>query len=165
MALLRWEPAREFQALHQEMNRLFGLYDPAGNGGSAQRWVPAMDLFEQDEQLVLRADVPGLSEDDLNIELEENVLTISGERSAERDDRKGGFYRLERATGKFSRSLTLPEHVDPENIKAGYQNGVLEVRIPKPEQPKPRRVEISLAGKAPLIEASGEAPAGPESTG
>jgi HSP20 family protein len=105
-----------------------------------------MDLVETDEDFVLRADLPGLTENDVNIELEDNVLTISGQRKAEHEERKEGYYRVERASGSFSRSLTLPEGVDPESVQASFENGVLEVRIPKPEQRKPRKVVISTTG-------------------
>lgn len=161
MALIRWEPVRELHSLQNEMNRLFGAFFDApgvGNGGaSGTRWLPAMDLIETDDHFVLRADLPGLSEDDVKVELEDNVLTVSGERKAEHESRKEGFYRLERAYGNFARSLTLPEGVDGENIAASFDRGVLEVRIPKPEQRKPRRVSIGVGGKTPAIDGS-EAP-------
>jgi HSP20 family protein len=95
---------------------------------------------------VLRADLPGLGESDVNIELEDNVLTISGERKAEHEERQEGYYRVERASGSFSRSLTLPEGVNPEAVSARFDKGVLEVRVPKPEQRKPRKVAISVGG-------------------
>src|SRR5436309_1716371 len=165
MALIRWEPAREMQTIQQEMNRLFGAFfdAPEGRGGDAQtqrRWVPAMDLVEQDDHFVLHADLPGVREEDVNVELEDNVLTISGERRSEHEDRKEGYYRVERAAGRFSRSLTLPEGVDPDSIQAEFQNGVLTVRIPKPEERKPRRVAISVGDKAPTIEGSSRESAG-----
>ena len=149
MALIRWEPVRELNTIQSEMNRLFNtLFEaPPGNGGAAQRrWIPAMDLVETDDDLVLRADLPGLSEDDVKIEVEDNVLTISGERRAEHEERKEGYYRVERASGSFARSLTLPEGIDPERVRASFDRGVLEVRIPRPEQRKPRKVTISASG-------------------
>jgi HSP20 family protein len=154
MALIRWEPVRELNTIQNEMNRLFNTFFEApatgsGSGSSAlRRWIPAMDLVETDEDFVLRADLPGLSEADVNIELEDNVLTISGERKAEHEERKEGYYRVERASGAFSRSLTLPEGVDPDRVRAHFDRGVLEVRIPKPEQRKPRKVTISAGGGA-----------------
>jgi HSP20 family protein len=105
-----------------------------------------MDLVEAGDDFILRADLPGLSEGDVNIELEDNVLTISGQRKSEHEERKEGYYRVERASGTFSRSLTLPEGVDPEKVQAHFDRGVLEVRIPKPEQRKPRKVTISAGG-------------------
>ena len=152
MALIRWEPVRELNTIQSEMNRLFNSFfesPTASNGASARRWIPAMDLVETDEDFVLRADLPGLTESDVNIELEDNILTVSGERRAQQEERKDGYYRVERASGSFSRSLTLPEGVDPDKIHANFEHGVLEVRIPKPEQRKPRKVTISAGGGAP----------------
>ena len=159
MALIRWEPVRELNTLQSEMNRLFNtLFDaPLANGGTTgpRRWLPPMDLVETEDDFVLRADLPGLSEGDVNIELEDNVLTISGERKSEHEERKEGFYRVERASGSFSRSLTLPEGVNAEAIEAGFDRGVLEVRIPKPEERKPRKVAISVgSGEQKTIEGS-----------
>jgi len=156
MAIVRWEPLREFTTLQNEMNRLFNtVFDtpaPAGNGTTLRRWVPAMDLVETDDHFILRADLPGLSEDDVNIELEERVLTVSGERNAEHEVSQEGYHRVERAFGSFSRSLTLPEGVDPETVAATFDRGVLEVRIPKPAQRKPRKVSIGVGGAQKTIE-------------
>ncbi len=152
MALIRWEPAREINSLQQEMNRLFGTFfdSPAGEAAGARRWIPPMDLVEEGGHYVLRADLPGLGEQDVNIELEDRVLTISGERRSESEQRREGYYRVERATGSFSRSLTLPEGVDPEKIEAHFENGVLEVSIPKPEERKPHRVQVKGARAATI---------------
>jgi HSP20 family protein len=151
MALIRWEPVRELNTIQNEMNRLFNTFfeSPSSQGGSpaqSRRWLPAMDLVERGDEFVLRADLPGVPENEVNIELEDNVLTISGERKSEHEERTDGYYRLERASGSFSRSLTLPDGVDPEKVQASFDNGVLEVRIPKPEQRKPRKVTISAGG-------------------
>jgi HSP20 family protein len=146
MAIVRWEPFREFSTLQNEMNRLFNTVFDApspGNGGSTlRRWMPAMDLVETEDHFVLRADLPGMSQDDVKIEFEDGTLTVSGERKAEHDSKNEGFYRVERAFGSFSRSLTLPQGIDAEAVTANFENGVLEVRIPKPEERKPRRIEI-----------------------
>ena len=125
-----------------EFNRLFDtLFQPTGT--SSQRWAPAMDLVEADDHFVLKADLPGLADDDVNIEVQDGTLTISGERKSESEKREKGWYRVERSFGRFSRSLTLPEGVDADRIEASFDKGVLEVRIPKPEERKPRRIEIS----------------------
>jgi len=144
VTIVRWEPLREMSSLQTEMNRLFNTVfeTPSVGGGGTHRWTPAMDLLETDDHFVLRADLPGTSEEDVSIELEDNVLTVSGERKAEHEDHGEGFVRVERASGAFSRSLTLPRGVDPEAVSAGFDRGVLEVRIPKPEQRKPRRISI-----------------------
>ena len=110
MAIIRWEPAAELNTIQNEMNRLFNTFfdTPARASGHDRRWIPAMDLIETGDHYVLRADLPGLDEKDVNIELESDVLTISGERRSEHTDTKGGYRRIERAYGTFSRSLTLP---------------------------------------------------------
>jgi HSP20 family protein len=146
MAIVRWEPLRELTTLQNEMNRLFGtVFDTPvqGNGATMRRWMPAMDLVETDDHFVLTADLPGMSEQDVNIEIEDRVLTVSGERKATHEVSKDGFHRVERAFGSFSRSLTLPEGIDTDAVEASFDRGVLEVRIPKPEERKPRRIAIA----------------------
>jgi HSP20 family protein len=154
MTIVRWEPLRELSSLQGEMNRLFNtVFDaPAhgGNGGAMRRWMPAMDLVETAEHFVLRADLPGMSEDDVKIEFEDGTLTVSGERKAEHESRNEGYYRVERATGSFTRSLTLPKGIDPEAVTARFDRGVLEVSIPKPEERKPRRIEIAGGGQTTI---------------
>ena len=158
MALVRWEPLREMATLQNEVNRLFGTFfdtptTGAVSGNGVRRWMPPMDLVETDEHFILRADLPGMSEADVNIEVEDRTLTLSGERKAEHESNGEGYYRLERATGSFARSLTLPEGVDAEQIAARFENGVLEVRIPKPEERKPRKVAIQVGDEPKTIEA------------
>ena len=129
-----------------EINRLFNtLFE---DGDLQQRWTPPMDLVESDDHFLLRADLPGLGEDDVAIEIRDNTLTISGERKSEYERKERGWYRVERSTGAFSRSLTLPEGVEPEAVSAKFERGVLEVRIPKPEQRKPRKVAISVGAES-----------------
>jgi HSP20 family protein len=148
MALIRWEPVAELNTIQNEMNRLFNtFFDPpatTSGGATSRRWMPAMDLIESGDHYVLRADLPGLSDDDVNIQLQDNVLTISGERNTEHEEDEEGYYRLERAFGSFARSLTLPDGVDPDGVQAHFERGVLEITIPKPEQKKPRQVQITL---------------------
>ena len=138
--LMRPEP------FSNEVTRLFNtLFDES----QAQRWVPAMDLVEADDHFLLKADLPGLSEDDVNIEFRDNALTISGERKAEHEHREGGWYRVERSFGQFSRTLTLPEGVNADAVEATFDRGVLQVHIPKPEQRKPRRISIKAGNGKP----------------
>jgi HSP20 family protein len=164
MAIVRWEPVRELTTLQSEMNRLFNTFfdtPTSGDGAPARRWVPAMDLVEHDDHFVLTADLPGVTQEDVSIEVQADVLTISGERKTSQESSGTGYYRLERSTGAFSRTLTLPEGVDAEAVEASFANGVLEVRIPKPEQRKPRRVSISVGDAPATIEGgtAGEAEA------
>ena len=139
-----------------EFNRLFNtLFDASEAQG--QRWNPAMDLVEAEDHFVLKADLPGLSEEDIAIEIQDNTLTLSGERRSEHEDHARGWYRVERSSGRFSRSLTLPEGVNPEAVSAAFDKGVLEVRIPKPEQRKPRRVQIGVGnGQPAAVEGTAE---------
>lgn len=115
-----------------------------------------MDLVEAEDHYLLKADLPGMSEDDVNIEVENSLLTVSGERRADHEHTEKGWYRVERAFGRFQRQMTLPEGVNPEGVTAEFRQGVLSVRIPKPEQVKPRRIAI---GKGPEDEGNGSAPA------
>jgi HSP20 family protein len=148
MALVRWDPSRELDTLQTDINRVFDtFFGGATANGAARQWVPAMDLVETDDHFVLRADLPGLTEDDVKIEFEDGTLTVSGERKAEHQAKNEGYYRVERAFGGFSRSLTLPKGIDAEAVTASFDRGVLEVRIPKPEERKPRRIEIGAGGQ------------------
>ena len=128
----------------REVDRLFDTF--FGQEREARRWVPPMDLVEAEDHFVLKADLPGLTDGDVKIEVADNTLMISGERKAEHEQTERGWYRIERSFGSFSRSLTLPDGVDPDAINAEFHNGVLSVRIPKPEERKPRRIEISPNG-------------------
>ncbi|HEX3831401.1 MAG TPA: Hsp20/alpha crystallin family protein [Solirubrobacteraceae bacterium] len=145
MALVRWEPV----PMNRLINSLFDSATAPGSGATTRRWLPATDLIESETHYVLRADLPGVSEGDISIELDHDVLTISGERKAETREDKGGYVRVERVSGSFRRSVRLPEGVDAEAITAGFDNGVLEVSVPKPEQPKPRKVQITVGNGEP----------------
>jgi HSP20 family protein len=133
-----------------DFDRLFNtLFD---RSAEARSWTPPMDLVEAEDHFLLRADLPGMREEDVNIEVRDNTLRISGERKTEHDQRERGWYRLERQFGKFSRALTLPDGVNADTIEANFDHGVLEVRIPKPEERKPRRIEIGGNGKPATLE-------------
>ena len=145
MTIVRWEPLRELNSLQSEMNRLFDTvfeHPSRASGNVLRRWMPAMDLVESADHFVLRADLPGMSEEDVNLEFEDGTLTVSGERKSEHEEENEGFHRVERSFGAFSRSLTLPQGVDADAVTASFDRGVLEIRIPKPEQRKPRKIEI-----------------------
>ena len=154
MAIVRWDPVRELDSLQSDMNRMFdGFFQSrTGNGSGRRRWIPAMDLAETEDHLVLRADLPGLTEDDVDIEIKDGVLTVTGERKAEHEEKSEGYYRVERAFGSFSRSLSLPQGIDASAVSASFDRGVLEVRIPKPAERKATRVEIGKGS----VEGTGE---------
>jgi HSP20 family protein len=161
MTIVRWEPLGELSSLQREMNHLLNSAFDAPSGASApvmRRWAPAMDLVESADHFVLRADLPGMSEEDIEIELEDGTLTVSGERKAEHDEREEGFHRVERSFGAFSRSLTLPKGVDADAVSASFDRGVLEIRIPKPEARKPRRISIANANGHEAIEGTEATP-------
>ncbi len=135
-----------------EVNRLFNTL-LAPESPRSQRWTPAMDLVEADDHYVLRADLPGMDEKNVSIEINDNVLTVSGERRDEQEQTRQGWHRVERSFGRFTRSLTLPEGIDPEAITATFDKGVLSIVVPKPEERKPRRVAIQVGDSPKTIEA------------
>lgn len=142
--LVRWEPFRELAQLQGDMGRLVnGLLN--GQSTSAQSWVPAIDVWETDSEIVYAFDLPGMSEDDISIEVHDDTLTVSGERQRSTEERGDRFYRFERRYGSFARAIGLPAGVDEAKIAASYVNGVLEVKVPKPEEAKPRRIQLGSA--------------------
>lgn len=145
MTLVRWQPGTDWSGFGTDVDRFFENFfrTRGGDSGGHRRWVPAMDLVETEDSLVLKADLPGLSQDDVKVEVDDNVLTVSGERRAEHQREEDGYYRVERSFGHFSRSVTVPDGIDEEKVTANFNDGVLEVRIPKPEERQPTRIEIT----------------------
>jgi HSP20 family protein len=145
------EPFRELAAIQNEMSRLASNFFDA-NGVTNQAWVPAVDVWETDDEIVYAFDLPGIPEEKISVELDENALTVSGER--ERTDEVSGdrFYRFERRFGAFSRTIGLPQGTSEDGIKADYKNGVLEIHVRKPEEPKPRRIQVGTSNASGTIE-------------
>jgi HSP20 family protein len=140
--LVRWEPFRELASFQTELSRwMNGLLD--GPGRVTQSWVPSLDVWETGSEVVYAFDLPGIAEDAISIEVKEETLTVSAERTREEDASEGGFYRHERRYGHFARAVGLPQGVDQGEISARYENGVLEVRVPKPDEQKPRTISIT----------------------
>jgi len=140
--LVRWEPFRELGTLQSEMSRLMnGMLE--GNGRQPQNWVPALDVWETPSEVVYAFDLPGIAEEQINLEVKDETLTVSAEREKVGETTENGFYRFERRYGTFARAVGLPQGVDQDTISARYENGVLEVRVPKPEQQKPKKIELS----------------------
>jgi HSP20 family protein len=140
--LVRWEPFRELGTLQSELSRLMnGMLE--GNGRASQTWVPPLDVWETPTEVVYAFDLPGIPEDRISIEVKDDNLTVSAEREKVDETSENGFYRFERRYGTFARAVGLPQGVDQENIAARYENGVLEVRVPKPEEQKPKKIELS----------------------
>jgi HSP20 family protein len=143
------EPFREMAALQNEMSRLMsGLLE--GNGRTNQAWTPAVDVWETESELVYAFDLPGIPEDKISVELEENALTVSAERERSEEVSNDRFYRFERRFGSFSRTIGLPQGVNEDSIKAEYKDGVLEVHVAKPEEPKPRRIQVGTGTQATI---------------
>jgi HSP20 family protein len=105
-------------------------------------WNPAVDILDKDDHIVITAELPGVDKKDLTVDVKDRVLTLKGERSSDNEDKEDNFYRRERFYGKFERSFTLPTNVDPDNIKADYKDGVLNIKVPKPEQQKPKQITV-----------------------
>lgn len=145
--LVRWDPFREIAALQNEMARFFGGAREAGGNGSADRtWVPALDVWETEDELVYAFDLPGIPEDDITVEFEDGVLSVSAERRRSDEVKRDGYYRYERRVGSFARTIALPQGVSESDVSATHRNGVLEVRVRRPEEAKPHRIEIGTAG-------------------
>ena len=145
MNVVKYDPFRDLRTLQDEMNRLFsGSYSRGGNQDEVLRgaWSPSVDIFENKNEIVLEAELPGMTADDVNISIENNVLTLHGERKFEKKDDGDNFHRVERSYGSFTRSFTLPPTVSSENANAEFENGVLRLTLAKREEAKPRRIEI-----------------------
>jgi HSP20 family protein len=147
--LVRWEPFRELASLQSEMGRLMnGLYE--GSSRATQSWVPALDVWETENDIVYAFDLPGIPEEEISIEVSDDTLTVSAQR--ERVDEESGdrFFRFERRYGSFSRAVGLPQGVDESKISASYKDGVLELRVPKPEEQKPRKIQLGSTAKGDI---------------
>jgi HSP20 family protein len=147
--LVRWEPFREIAALQNEMGRFMnGLLE--GNGRTNQGWVPALDVWETENEIVYALDLPGIPEDTISVELDEGALTVTAERERTQEQSEERFYRFERRYGTFSRTFSVPQGVSESDVRADYQDGVLEVHIKKPDQPKPKRIQVGSGQQATI---------------
>ena len=142
--LVRWEPFRDIAQMQTEMGRLVdGLLESRGR--ASEGWIPALDVWETESDIVYAFDLPGLAESQISIEVADDTLTVTGERRRETEEQGERFFRFERRHGSFSRAVGLPAGVDDSKIAASYDNGVLEVRVPKPEDARPRRIQLGSA--------------------
>jgi HSP20 family protein len=142
MALIRWDPYRELNTFADRFNRAFGSLPAREREEEFGAWMPPVDIEEDKEKITLTAELPGFKDNEVDIQMEGNVLTIRGERKREEEKEGRNFHRIERAYGQFVRSFTLPNNVDRDNIRARYNNGLLEVEMPKREDAKPRQIKI-----------------------
>jgi HSP20 family protein len=147
--LSRWEPTRGALTLQDQVNRLFGdVLDQTREESNLTSWAPAVDIHETEHELIVKADLPGVDPKDLDIRVENNLLTIRGERKFEKKVNEDNYLRVERAYGSFSRSFSLANTVNPEAIQADYQNGVLTLNIPKREEAKPKQIKVNVGTPA-----------------
>jgi HSP20 family protein len=146
MNLVKWNPWKEMSVLQNRMNHLFN--EPFSRSGreddelSMGAWHPAVDMFDNDDKIILKAELPGMKKNDFSVDVKDRVLTLSGERNYDNEVKEENYYRRERAYGKFKRAFYLPADVDAENIKAEFKDGVLKVEIPKPEAQKPKQITV-----------------------
>jgi HSP20 family protein len=155
--MVRWAPFSELASLHNEMSRFMnGLLE--GNGRTSQSWVPVADVWETENEVVYAFDLPGIPEDKISVELDDNTLTVTAEREREQKVEDGRYFRFERRFGTFARTIGLPQGVTEDAITAVYKHGVLELHVAKPEQPKPRKIQIGIGGseEPKTIEGSAE---------
>jgi HSP20 family protein len=147
--VVRWDPFREIASVQQQFGRLLnGLLEGQGQSQANGSWVPPLDVYETESELVYAFDLPGVGEDKIAIEIHDDTLSVSAEREQTVQGSGEHFYRFERRYGSFSRAVGLPQGVDDSRIQASYRDGVLEIRVPKPEEAKPRRIQLGLGGNA-----------------
>ena len=138
MAIIRWDPFREMTSFEDQFNRLWRNVSERRQ----ESWLPAVDVFDTKDAVVLKAELAGMNPDDIQIEVDDNVLTIKGERKFEEKVDNDRYYRVERRFGSFQRSLALPQGVKADDIQASYEDGILEVRVPKVEEEKPKKITV-----------------------
>jgi HSP20 family protein len=156
VTLNRWEPFRGAPTLHEQVHRLFGnVLEHSGEESNLTSWAPAVDIYETEHELVVKADLPEIDPKDLDIRVENNILTIRGERKFEKKVNEENYLRVERAYGSFSRSFSLANTVNAEAIKADYQNGVLTLAVPKREEAKPKQIKVNVGTPAVAAAAAG----------
>ncbi len=145
MAITRWDPFREVVAMQNRMNSLFrGLNEDEAPMTTAS-FVPAVDIYEDPQKVVLKLEVPGIEEKDLDIRVENNTLTVKGERKFEKEEKEENFHRIERSYGSFYRAFTLPSSVDTENVGASYNAGVLKLELKKKPEAQPKQIKVNVA--------------------
>jgi HSP20 family protein len=148
MALIRWDPFREMSALQERMNRLFSdvrAQAPVQGEEIVQgTWVPAVDIFETNEAIVIKAELPGITAKDISVEVKDNTLTLKGEKKFEKEVKEENYHRVERSYGSFQRAFTLPGTIQQEKVKAKFRDGILEINLPKVEEAKPKQVKVDI---------------------
>jgi HSP20 family protein len=153
MAITRWDPFRELSTIQDRMNRLFQESYGQDQELGTSAFAPPVDVYEDEHSIVLKLDVPGIDEKDLDIRVENNTLVVRGERKFEKEEKEENFHRVERRYGSFVRTFTLPNTVDTDQVQAEYDKGVLKVRLGKKAEAKPKQIKVSSSGAGKQIEA------------
>jgi len=148
MALVRWDPFRNVATLQDRINRMFDeaflRSKDIDDEVSLASWKPTVDIYDTDDAIILKVELPGVDKEKVAVDVKDNVLTLKGERSIDKEIKEKNYYRRERSFGSFHRSFTLPTTVTPEDIKATYKDGILTVEVPKPEEKKPKQITIDI---------------------
>ena len=152
MVITRWDPFREVASLQNRMNSLFRDLNEGDNPLTTASFVPAVDIYEDDKKIVLKLEVPGVDQKDLDVSVENHTLTVKGERKFESEEKDENFHRIERRYGSFYRAFTLPSTVDTENVKANYKAGVLKLELAKKPEAQPKRIKINVGGEKKVEE-------------
>lgn len=147
MAITRWDPYREVQALQNRFNSLFGNFNEGEGPLTTASFVPPVDVYEDEKKVVLKLEVPGMEEKDLDVSVENNTLTVKGERKLEKEEKEENFHRIERRYGSFFRAFTLPNTVDTEHVKADYRAGVLKLELAKKPEAQPKQIKVNVEKK------------------
>jgi len=144
--LTRWEPFRELATLQDRMNRLFrdSFHDGRDESLTTSSFAPAVDVYEDEHKVALKIEVPGIEEKDIDVRVENNTLTVHGERKIEKEEKEENYRRVERQYGSFTRTFTLPTTVDTENVSANYDKGVLKIALPKKAEAKPKQIKVNV---------------------
>jgi HSP20 family protein len=146
MAITRWRPFRDLVSIQDEMNRLFDDFfgRPVTRPEWEEAWSPSVDVSETKDNVIINAEIPGMNKEDVKVSVQDNVLTLSGERKQEKEEKNANYHRIERSYGSFSRSFTLPTSVQADKVKATYKDGILKITLPKTEEVKPKEILISV---------------------
>src|ERR1700756_5367078 len=158
MAITRWDPFREVVALQNRMNSLFREMNEGESPLTTASFVPAVDIYEDPKKVVLKREVPGIEEKDLDVRVENNTLTVKGERKFEKEEKEENFHRIERRYGSFYRAFTLPSTVDTEHVNANYNAGILKLELSKKPEAQPKQIKVNVGGQGKLEERKIEEP-------
>jgi HSP20 family protein len=160
MPIIRWDPFQELNLITSRMNRLF--HDTYGQGSTEENlttsaFVPPVDIYEDEHNITLKIEVPGIEQKDMDVRLENNTLTVRGERKFEKEEKEENFHRLERRYGSFYRAFTLPNTVDADSVKADYDNGLLKITLGKKAEAKPKQIKVNVGQAPKTLEGKGKA--------